>query len=199
MTDNTKKILTVVGILILLAIASLYLVIKSENAKITTFEECEKAGWLVRSITVYDSPAGSPEKKCELWSGKSFIKEGVVQLDSVNVSSVPFFPTAKEPATLYMQALLSDKPEELIIKDGCLRAGGYLLVWPYGFSVYTEDGVIQIIDNNGQPIMRVGDKIRLGGGGGTSEHIAQYSAELPSDRCSGPYWIVGEVIQVIKS
>ena len=44
--------------------------------------------------------------------------------------------------------------------------------------------------------MRVGDKIKLGGGGGEmpNEHIAKYSAELPSDRCSGPYWIVGEVI-----
>jgi len=74
--------------------------------------------------------------------------------------------------------------------------GDHLLVWPHGFSVSTEDGVIQIIDDNGQPIMRVGDNIKLGGGGGEmpSERIAKYSAELPSDRCSGPYWIVGEVI-----
>lgn len=195
MTDNTKKIFTVVCVLILLVIASLYLVIRSESAKITTFEECEKAGWLVRGIKVYDSVGGygSIEMECVLWSSKSFVK--------LNVLSVPVFPTAKEPATSYMQALLSDKPEELIIKDGCLRAGGYLLVWPYGFSVSTENGVIQIIDNNSQPIMRVGDKIKLGGGGGemAGEQIAQYSAELPSDRCSGPYWIVGEVIQVIKS
>ncbi|MFZ2411011.1 MAG: hypothetical protein WAW23_05535, partial [Candidatus Methanoperedens sp.] len=58
-----------------MAIASLYLVIGSESAKITTFEECEKAGWLVRSVTFYDGPVGSPEKKCVLWSGKSFVKE----------------------------------------------------------------------------------------------------------------------------
>lgn len=199
MTDNTKNILTVVCIIILLVIASLYLVIRSESTKITTFEECEKAGWLVRSITVYDGPLGSPEKECELWGGKSFIKQGVVQSDNVNVSSVPFFPMQKEPATSYMLALLSDKPEELTIKDGCLRAGGYLLVWPYGYSLSTDGEVIQIIDDNGQPIMRVGDKIKLGGGEMPSERIAQYSAELPSDRCSGPYWIIGEVITVDKS
>jgi hypothetical protein len=55
------------------------------NAKIATFEECEKAGWLVRRITVYDGITASLpgiEKKCELWSGKSFIKLGEVQLDS---------------------------------------------------------------------------------------------------------------------
>ena len=38
----------------------------------------------------------------------------------------PFFPTQKEPATAHMQALLSDKPEELQLIDGCLRVNdGY--------------------------------------------------------------------------
>jgi len=232
------------------------------NAKITTFEECEKAGWLVRSIRMYDG--NSPiETECVLWSGKSFVKEisqeqqraveiatahlsfpvttievkkmecqgcfsvkllqlqgdkqrqftvvldnweikNVVQSDNVNVLPAPFFPTQKEPATSYMVALLSDKPEELIIKDGCLRAGGYLLVWPYGFSLSTDkDGIFQVIDNKGQPVARVGDKVRIGGGGGemlggNSGDITKYSEELPS-RCSGPYWIVGEVITVDKS
>ncbi len=196
MTDNTKKIFTVACILILLAIASLYLVIRSESAKITTFEECEKAGWLVSSIRVYDSVGGycSIEKECMLWSGKSFVKQ--------NVSSVPFFPTAKESATSYMQALLSDKPEELIIKDGCLRAGGYLLVWPYGFSLSADNGTFQVIDSTGQIVARVGDKIKVGGGADETPdgRIARgYSAQLPSERCSGPYWIVGEVITVEKS
>ncbi len=236
------------------------MVIKSESAKITTFEECEKAGWLVRSITVYDGPVGSPEKKCELWSGKSFMKEisqeqqraveiatahlsypvtiievkklecqgcfsvklqrddnqhqftivldnweikNVVQSDNVNVLPAPFFPTQKEPATSYMLALLSDKPEELIIKDGCLRAGGFLLVWPYGFSLSADtDGTFQVINSAGLPVARVGDKIKVGGGADETPdgRVARgYSAQLPSDRCSGPYWIVAEVIQVIKS
>ncbi|MFZ2411344.1 MAG: S-layer protein domain-containing protein [Candidatus Methanoperedens sp.] len=103
-----------------------------------------------------------------------------------------------------MLALLSDKPEELIIKDGCLRAGGYLLVWPYGFSLSTDkDGIFQVIDSTGQPVARVGDKVRIGGAGGemsggNSGDITKYSEELPS-RCSWPYWIVGEVITVDKS
>ncbi len=252
MTDNTKKILTVVCILILLAIASLYLVIRSESAKITTFEECEKAGWLVRSITVYDGD-GPIEKECMLWGGKSFVKEksheqqraveiatahlsypvtiievkkfecqgcfsvklqrddnqrqftivldnweikSVVQSDNVNVLPALFFPTQKEPATSYMQALLSDK--ELIIKDGCLRAGGFLLVWPYNFSLSTDkEGVLQIINSTGQPVARVGDKVRIGGGADETPDgrvVKGYSAQLPNERCSGPYWIVGEVI-----
>lgn len=56
--------------------------------------------------------------------------------------------------------------------------------------------MIQTIDNTGKPIARVGDNIKLSGGGGEmpSEIIANYSTELPSARCSGPYWIVGEVL-----
>lgn len=106
-------------------------------------------------------------------------------------TSTPFFPQQKENLTIYMDAELVG---ELVLGKGCLRVDDDLLVWPHGFSVSTEDRVTQIIDNNGQPIMRVGDKIKLGGGEMPSEHIAQYSADLPSDRCSGPYWIVGEVL-----
>ncbi len=115
-----------------------------------------------------------------------------VNPSDINTSiSTPFFPQQKENPAIYMDALLVG---ELVLEDDCLRVGDDLLVWPHVFSVSTEDGVIQIIDDNGQPIMRVGDKIKLGGGEMSSEHIAKYSAELPSDRCSGPYWIVGEVI-----
>ncbi len=117
-----------------------------------------------------------------------------VNVSDINTStSTPFFPQQKENPAIYMDAQLVG---ELVLDDGCLRVGDDLLVWPHGFSLSTEDGVIQIIDDNGQPIMRVGDKIKLGGGGCEmpSERIAKYSAELPSDRCSGPYWIVGEVI-----
>jgi len=119
--------------------------------------------------------------------------EGPQQIDkSVNTStSTPFFPQQKENITIYMDAELVG---ELVLERGCLRVDDDLLVWPHGFAVSTENRVTQIIDNNGQPIIRVGDKIKLGGGEMPSEHIAQYSADLPSDRCSGPYWIVGEVL-----
>ncbi len=85
---------------------------------------------------------------------------------------------------------------DVTLVNGCLRVDNYLLVWPYGFSISTDGEVIQIIDNTGKPIAHVGDKVKLGGGGGEmpSEIVAKYSAEFPSDRCSGPYWIVGEVL-----
>ena len=72
--DSYVKILPVAFIL-LLAVSSL--VVINESAKVTNFEECESAGWLVRSITLYDYAEYIPnaiEKKCVLWTGKTFVK-----------------------------------------------------------------------------------------------------------------------------
>jgi hypothetical protein len=121
--------------------------------------------------------------------------------DSVNTSSsAPFFPVQKDPNLDYMEALLVG---ELVIEDGCLRVDDDLLVWPHGFSLSIEGEVIQVIDDTGQPIARVGDKVEVSGGEvGTSElpegYLSEISAQLPSDCCLGPYWIIGEEISVIK-
>ncbi|KAB2944923.1 MAG: hypothetical protein MPEBLZ_02968 [Candidatus Methanoperedens nitroreducens] len=201
MIGNTKKRLTI--FLLLFMVGTLAGIFGYLNAKITTFEECEKAGLLVRSIRVYDGN-GPIEAECVLWGGESFVKEiSQDQPDNVSVLSAPFFPTQKEPATSYMQALLgADNPEELIIKDGCLRAGSFLLVWPYGFSLSADNGTFQVIDSTGKIVARVGDEIKVGGGADETPdgRVARgYSAQLPGERCSGPYWIVAEVITVDKS
>lgn len=44
------------------------------SLRIATFEECEKAGLLTRSIRIYDG-SGSVEKECFLWIGRSFVKQ----------------------------------------------------------------------------------------------------------------------------
>jgi S-layer protein (TIGR01567 family) len=246
MMDNTKKRFII--FLLVFIVGTLAGIVGYSNAKITTFEECEKAGWLVRSITVHDG-FSSIEKECVLWSGKNFAKQREssepifgddteinksCSVDSdcklpgsyakrsdcpyemkcidykctvicpwLEKSSTPFFPTQKEPATIYMQALLgADNSEELILKDGCLRAGGFLLVWPYGFSYSADNGTFQVIDSTGKIVARVGDKIKVGGGADETRdgRVARgYSAQLPSERCSGPYYIVGEGITVDKS
>jgi len=66
-----KRLILRITILAIVVIASLYLVIRIESAKITTFEECEKAGWLVDRITNYDGY----DAKCVLWNGKIFVKQ----------------------------------------------------------------------------------------------------------------------------
>jgi len=112
-----------------------------------------------------------------------------------------FFPTQKEPASVYMAALLSDKPEELVVDDnGCLRAGGYLFIWPYGFSLTDIDGAITVVDNAGKPVVSVGDKIEVSGGEASNKYIAKYFPEvLNNRRCPGLYWIVGYEITRIPA
>ena len=206
--NNTKKI--VVIFLLIFVIGTLAGIFGYLNAKITTFEKCENS-WLLRSITFYDYAEYVPnaiEKKCTLWAGKSFVKLMEANPDNINSSSSPFFPTQKKPATSVMQALLSNKPEELKLVNGCFRVNNgiddYLIIWPYGFSFSTdENGVVQINNETDQPIMYVGDKVKFGGGGGEmsggdSGDASAVSAELPSNRCSGPYWILGEIVEIIS-
>ena len=79
--NNTKKIVSI--FLLIFIVGSFAGIVGYSCAKITNFEECENAGWLVRKIivydyeVVYDSSKGSVEKKCVLWNGKSFIKQGL--------------------------------------------------------------------------------------------------------------------------
>lgn len=63
MMDNTKKRFTI--FLLLFIVGTLAGIFGYLNAKITTFEDCEKAGLLVRSIRVYDG-YGHIEKECML-------------------------------------------------------------------------------------------------------------------------------------
>ncbi len=72
--SSSVKILTV-ALILLLAVSSLIVI--NESAKVTNFEECKNAGWLVRSIAVYDYAEYTPnsiDKECTLWTGKTFVK-----------------------------------------------------------------------------------------------------------------------------
>lgn len=128
-----------------------------------------------------------------------YLKETQQNNKSINNSLSPFFPVQSKPSEFSMTALL--KGELVLDENGCIRVkhgnDNYLLVWPYGFSLRTEGGAIQIVDSTGKPVARVGDIIEAGGGECVKpcRNIAKYSAQLPSERCSGPYWIVGQVIK----
>lgn len=61
------------------------------NSKITTFEECERAGWLVQRIKVYAS-YGPIEKECVLWSGKVFYQSKAPEI--INDKPAPALASA---------------------------------------------------------------------------------------------------------
>jgi len=117
---------------------------------------------------------------------------------SSQIPSEPFFPTQIVPAKAYMLALL--KGGTLMIDNaGYIRIGspnlpassanGPLIIWPYGYSFKTEGTNIWIINDKGQTVARVGDKLDLGGGSvdaSVVEVLIGYA--LPKDAV-GPYYI----------
>jgi hypothetical protein len=109
-----------------------------------------------------------------------------------------FFPIQKKPDPnyIYPTALFEGK---LVLDNNSLRLKAFwstsdLLIWPYGYSPRIVDKQIQVIDNDGQLVGRLGDKIKVGGGEVPSEIIEKYiGQELPDDS-EGPYWLVSHVI-----
>ncbi len=104
-----------------------------------------------------------------------------------------FFPR-QAPAVAGMDALLEGT---LILDDsGCLRvqhesvplAEAPVVIWHYDFSLEISDEEIVVLNGAGDPIGRVGEWTRMGGG--ESRTVSQ--PEMP-DACPGPYWILGSI------
>jgi hypothetical protein len=78
------------------------------------------------------------------------------------------FPAQKEPANCYMEASAHGW---LFIDNDCLRlkpvwflGKGYLLIWPHGYSAEVIDGKLHVLDESGEPVAKVGDRVTIGGG-----------------------------------
>lgn len=103
-----------------------------------------------------------------------------------------YFPR-QAPAVAGMDALLEGT---LILDDnGCLRvqyesvslAEAPVVIWHYDFSLAVEGETITVLNGAGEPVGRVGEWTRMGGGGGGPTLAAP---EMP-EACPGPYWILG--------
>jgi hypothetical protein len=117
-----------------------------------------------------------------------------------NPSSHPlFFPVLNEPESIYPNALARGR---LVLDHNCLRlkrfyffGKGSLLIWPYGYSVETQNKKISVVDNNGEVIARVGDWLKVGGGEIPKEIVEKYIGKPLSDNYTGPYWLAAGVIK----
>ena len=102
------------------------------------------------------------------------------------VQPEPYFPTYKEPQTIFLLLMLQG---ELTADEGYLRVNDRLIIWPYGYSLDTENGEIRIINEESQPVAKVGDTIRLGGGGASASFVEEKIGQLLPEGCEGPYWL----------
>ena len=96
----------------------------------------------------------------------------------------------------------------VVVDDaGCIRLEDSLpdgvedlIVWPPGYSMRTEGGKILIIKEDGETLVRVGDRIEFGGGQiSTPDTREAYEKHLEiPEKCTGPLWIVGQVVSTAR-
>ncbi|MEE8419088.1 MAG: hypothetical protein V3S02_03140, partial [Dehalococcoidales bacterium] len=73
----------------------------------------------------------------------------------------------QEPGRGFMEAQLFG---ELVLDDnGSLRVGGALIIWRPGYFVNNNDGLIEVWDENGEVVVRVGEEVYMGGGYGAGD------------------------------
>ena len=87
----------------------------------------------------------------------------------------------------------------LVLSEGCLRiqndGTSHAAIWPFEFDVNVRGDSVDILDED-EVVTRVGDQIEVGGGEvrimSQEEFDRTYLGAL---QCSGPYWLVTEVIE----
>ena len=89
-------------------------------------------------------------------------------------------------------------------EDGCLRitdssgTGGDAIVWQKDIFEIERRGnmllIADLYDENAQPVTwQLGDMVRAGGGEIRAQTADVHAGAGFSERCPGPYWIVGMV------
>ncbi|MDD5701612.1 MAG: hypothetical protein PHU23_06120 [Dehalococcoidales bacterium] len=114
------------------------------------------------------------------------------------LNGLTYFPVQKlgYEALAYPCALAQG---ELVLDDGYLRlkpsigldgtSRGSLIIWPPGSTWQMENDRIQILNQEGKPIARSGETLRIGGGEVPEEIVSKYTGQTLPDGCQGPYWL----------
>jgi hypothetical protein len=109
-------------------------------------------------------------------------------------------PQLRTRSATFMEALLQGK---LVVWKGCLRIiggcgeRGHLVIWQPDYFLNNREGVVEILDRNGEVVAHVGEEIRMGGGEVVlTEALRRQLREPLPDGCQGPYWLMGELVSV---
>ena len=83
---------------------------------------------------------------------------------------------------------------ELMLNDGCFQvqhegANGVpaTIIWPVGFGISIDEETVGVFNDNGQPVVTVGERVLLGGsssGGDSDRH----------GKCGGPFWYASPMV-----
>jgi hypothetical protein len=106
----------------------------------------------------------------------------------------PIYFPRQAPSVASMSALLEGTL--ILDENGCLRvqhesvplAEAPVIIWHYDFSLEISGEEIVVLNGDGEPVGRVGEGTRMGGGEGRT--VAE--PQMP-EACPGPYWILGGI------
>ncbi|MCB9418957.1 MAG: hypothetical protein H6667_04095 [Ardenticatenaceae bacterium] len=112
------------------------------------------------------------------------------------ITPVPgvFMPQLKQRDAAFMEALLIG---ELVVDNGCLRVHDIytdeqtLVIWQADYYLTDHDGILEILDETGTVVARVGEMVYLGGGEQRTLDDAELRQPVPENCSSGPYWRMG--------
>jgi hypothetical protein len=111
----------------------------------------------------------------------------------------------QRPSEDSMMALLEGT---LVEVNGCLRiedglyADGWLVIWPFGSDIKVADAGIEVFNEDGELVARVGEQLGAGGGAIESTHgmesINEMIPGMPVERCRGPYWVAAPLQTMVE-
>jgi hypothetical protein len=126
----------------------------------------------------------------------SALYESVGEDPSFAITPVPdvFMPQLKQRDVAFMEALLIG---ELVVQDGCLRVinenESTLVIWQADYFLSENAGILEILDETGNVVARVGEMVYMGGGEQRSVNEDEMRQPVP-EQCSGPFWRMGQFL-----
>jgi hypothetical protein len=118
--------------------------------------------------------------------------KGPVALAPQSAGPVRHFPQFRFPGRAG-EALLTGRLE---VKNGCLRIGGNLLLWPSNARLSLgPDGVPIVGGGTGRPL-RVGDEVRMGGGTAWTNFKGEGLLQPVPAQCTGGTWVTDDLLLV---
>ena len=130
---------------------------------------------------------------------------GGVLRESIAPNDRVIYLPVQPPSGDSMMALMEGT---LVEVDGCLQiedghyADGWMVIWPFGSDIRVADDHIEVINEDGKPVARVGDQLRAGGGAIENtrgmESISEMIPGMPIEGCRGHYWVAAPLQTMVE-
>ncbi|MCZ7671809.1 MAG: hypothetical protein M5U34_34105 [Chloroflexi bacterium] len=105
-------------------------------------------------------------------------------------------PQLKQRDVAFMDALLIG---ELVVEEDCLRIHdsntdeSTLVIWQADYFLNDNHGIVEIVDETGTVVARVGEMVYMGGGEQATVNNDELRESIP-EQCGGPYWRMGQFL-----